>query len=55
MFDYLVRLGMKPDGITLVVILSACSHSVLVEEGLRLFQSMTSCHGVVPNQEHYAC
>lgn len=55
MFDDMVRLGMKPDEITLVVILNACSHSGLVMEGLRLFESMTCCHGVVPNQEHYAC
>ncbi|KAJ9189596.1 hypothetical protein P3X46_000870 [Hevea brasiliensis] len=55
LFDDMVRLRMKPDGITMVVILNACSHSGLVQEGLRLFDSMTSCHGVVPNQEHYAC
>ncbi|KDP20411.1 hypothetical protein JCGZ_06370 [Jatropha curcas] len=55
MFNDMVRLGMKPDGITLVVILNACSHSGLVDEGLRLFDSITHLHGIVPNQEHYAC
>ncbi|XP_025014749.2 pentatricopeptide repeat-containing protein At2g21090 [Ricinus communis] len=55
MFDDMVRLGMKPDRITLIVLLNACSHSGLVQEGLRLYESITSCHGVIPNQEHYAC
>ncbi|KAF5946965.1 hypothetical protein HYC85_017193 [Camellia sinensis] len=30
-------------------------HSGLVEEGLTYFQSMTKEHGIVPDQEHYAC
>ncbi|CAN1192519.1 Pentatricopeptide repeat-containing protein At2g21090 [Linum perenne] len=36
---------------------SACSHSGLVEEGLRVFESMTMVdgHGIVPDDEHYAC
>ncbi|OVA19852.1 Pentatricopeptide repeat [Macleaya cordata] len=55
MFLDMVRSGMKPDRITLVVILSACSHSGLVEEGIMLFEVMTQDHGIVANQEHYAC
>ncbi|XP_050233827.1 pentatricopeptide repeat-containing protein At2g21090 [Mercurialis annua] len=55
MFNDMIGLSMKPDGITMVVILNACSHSGLVHEGLRIFDSMTSCHGIVPSQEHYAC
>ncbi|KAK9287415.1 hypothetical protein L1049_015836 [Liquidambar formosana] len=54
-FDDMVRSGLKPDRISLVVILNACSHSGLVQEGLRFFESMTCDHGIVPNQEHYAC
>ncbi|GLU02760.1 hypothetical protein SLE2022_199980 [Rubroshorea leprosula] len=55
MFYDMIRLGVKPDRVTLVVILNACSHSGLVQEGLRFFASMTSDHGIIPNQEHYAC
>lgn len=55
MFDDMVGTGMKPNRITLIVILNACSHSGLVQEGLKLFESMTHFHGVVPDQEHYAC
>ncbi|KAK0583403.1 hypothetical protein LWI29_036571 [Acer saccharum] len=55
MFDDMVRSSVKPDRITLVVVLNACSHSGLVQEGVRNFESMTRDHGIVPNQEHYAC
>ncbi|XP_028077651.1 pentatricopeptide repeat-containing protein At2g21090 [Camellia sinensis] len=55
MYNDMVRSGVKPDRITFVVILNACSHSGLVEEGLTYFQSMTKEHGIVPDQEHYAC
>ncbi|TQD84087.1 hypothetical protein C1H46_030356 [Malus baccata] len=55
MFEEMVRSGVKPDRTTFVVILNACSHSGLVQEGLSFFQAMTSDHGIVPDQEHYAC
>ncbi|KAK9108693.1 hypothetical protein Sjap_016753 [Stephania japonica] len=53
--DNMVREGVKPDGITLVVILHACCHSGLVEAGINIFKSMIRDHHVVANQEHYAC
>ncbi|KAK9117752.1 hypothetical protein Sjap_016699 [Stephania japonica] len=46
---------MKPDGITLASVLSACSHSGLVEEGWRCFNSMSREFGVSPRAEHYGC
>lgn len=55
MFANMVRSGVKPDRITFVVILNACSHSGLVKEGLCLFESMRSDHGIFPDQEHYSC
>ncbi|KAJ4847498.1 Pentatricopeptide repeat-containing protein [Turnera subulata] len=55
LFDEMVGTQVKPDRITLVVTLSACSHSGLVQEGLRLFDSMNGDHGIIPDQEHYAC
>ncbi|XP_038701627.1 pentatricopeptide repeat-containing protein At2g22410, mitochondrial-like [Tripterygium wilfordii] len=47
--------GLKPDGVTFVAILSACSHSGLVEEGKKLFNSMLSDYGITPEMEHYGC
>ncbi|XP_030487565.1 pentatricopeptide repeat-containing protein At2g21090 [Cannabis sativa] len=55
MFEDLIRSGLKLDRITFVVVLNACSHSGLVQEGLRIFNSMTADHGIIPDQEHYAC
>lgn len=46
--------GLKPDGITFVTILCACSHSGLVEEGKELFESMLN-YGIKPQMEHYGC
>uniref|UniRef100_A0ACD5VM12 Uncharacterized protein n=1 Tax=Avena sativa TaxID=4498 RepID=A0ACD5VM12_AVESA len=44
----------KPDAITLKVVLGACAHVGMVDEGLRYFYSMLSL-GVVPDIEHYGC
>ncbi|CAG7906817.1 unnamed protein product [Brassica rapa] len=55
MVDEMIKIGVNPNRTTLVVILSACSHSGLVEEGVRWFDSMTVDYGIVPDQEHYAC
>ncbi|CAI0557768.1 unnamed protein product [Linum tenue] len=55
MVDEMICSGVKPNRITLIILLHACSHSGLVQEGLRVFESMTLSHGVVPDQEHYAC
>ncbi|KAK6136600.1 hypothetical protein DH2020_029633 [Rehmannia glutinosa] len=54
-FADMVRLGVKPDGVTFLVLLNACSHSGLVQEGLCLFESMMPDYNIVPGQEHYAC
>uniref|UniRef100_A0A0E0L9B8 Pentacotripeptide-repeat region of PRORP domain-containing protein n=1 Tax=Oryza punctata TaxID=4537 RepID=A0A0E0L9B8_ORYPU len=45
----------RPDGVTFVALLSACSHSGLVAEGRRFFEEMVPVHGVEPGEEHYGC
>jgi pentatricopeptide repeat protein len=45
----------RPDGITYVSVLSACSHAGLVELGRSYFDSMRKDHGIVPNEDHYLC
>ncbi|XP_058112386.1 pentatricopeptide repeat-containing protein At3g12770-like [Magnolia sinica] len=47
--------GLEPNQTTFVSLLSACSHSGLVEEGLSLFQAMARDHGIRPSEKHYAC
>ncbi|KAL3349505.1 hypothetical protein AABB24_022564 [Solanum stoloniferum] len=55
MFFKMVKFGVKPNRITFVVLLNACSHSGLVQEGLSFFETMTSSYDVLPDQEHFAC
>ncbi|XP_047176633.1 putative pentatricopeptide repeat-containing protein At1g17630 [Vigna umbellata] len=54
-FDEMIRAGMKPDNITFVAILSACSHAGLVAAGRNIFYQMARKFRIEPNVEHYAC
>ncbi|CAH9104568.1 unnamed protein product [Cuscuta europaea] len=47
--------SVTPDAITFVAILSACSYSGLVDEGLQIFELMEKEYGIDPSLEHYAC
>ncbi|CAH9072583.1 unnamed protein product [Cuscuta europaea] len=44
-----------PDHITFLVLLYACSHSSLVEDGKRIFKIMEMKYNLEPWPEHYAC
>lgn len=45
----------RPDEITFIGVLTACSHAGLISDGLRLFESMHEVFGVSPQIEHYGC
>lgn len=45
----------KPNSVTFLCLLFACSHGGLVDEGLRYFHLMVERYGLVPEIEHYAC
>ncbi|XP_077213570.1 tetratricopeptide repeat (TPR)-like superfamily protein [Tasmannia lanceolata] len=47
--------GERPDEITFVGVLSACSHGGLVKEGRQYFKLMTEVFDLSPGVEHYAC
>ncbi|KAL2906230.1 hypothetical protein RDABS01_004940 [Bienertia sinuspersici] len=47
--------GFCPDSSTLTSILSACNHSGLVNEGIKVFHGLTRDFKLVPKMEHYAC
>ncbi|XP_058113989.1 putative pentatricopeptide repeat-containing protein At3g25970 [Magnolia sinica] len=55
LFSQMQQSKLKPDHITFVGILSACSHVGLVEEGLNFLRSMEPVHGIPLRMEHYAC
>ncbi|KAL9662101.1 hypothetical protein QQ045_026929 [Rhodiola kirilowii] len=54
-FEEMIKTGMRPDHITFVGLLSGCSHSGLIEVGVKYFNSMKSVFCVEPGQEHYSC
>lgn len=55
LFNMMHTLGIWPDKITFTGLLSACSHSGLVNMGRYLFERMSFVYGIFPEIEHYAC
>ncbi|KAK4792972.1 hypothetical protein SAY86_023407 [Trapa natans] len=47
--------GYTPDSIAFVSVLSACSHSGLLDEGQNCFKLMVEEYKIKPRLEHYAC
>ncbi|CAI0382054.1 unnamed protein product [Linum tenue] len=54
-FYDMVSSGVPPDEVTFIGVLSACSYTGRVKEGLQLFESMKSKYLVNPKTEHYSC
>ncbi|KAF7837379.1 putative pentatricopeptide repeat-containing protein [Senna tora] len=55
LFNTMTYRKVKPDHITFVAVLTACSHNGLVEEGRKFLEAMESDFGISPRMEHYAC
>ncbi|KAK3124195.1 hypothetical protein QOZ80_7BG0583170 [Eleusine coracana subsp. coracana] len=55
LFAQLQEQGLSPTDITFIGLLNACSHSGLVDEARKFFQSMEHGYGIVPKIEHYGC
>ncbi|KAM5567524.1 putative pentatricopeptide repeat-containing protein [Rosa sericea] len=55
LFERMLAQGLKPDGVTFIGVLSACSRAGLVERGHQYFESMTKVHGITPILDHYTC
>ncbi|KAK4488068.1 hypothetical protein RD792_003810 [Penstemon davidsonii] len=55
LYENMIRSSVKPDCITFVAVLTACSHSGLVDTGLKIFNSMKQEHGIEPVSDHYTC
>jgi pentatricopeptide repeat protein len=54
-FKQMVSIGQKPDYVTFVGLLSACSHAGLIDKGIEYYKSMTSTFGVSPGIKHCVC
>lgn len=46
---------LRPNAVTMISILSACSHGGLIKEGLSCFQRMVQEHEFQPSMEHFSC
>lgn len=55
LFEEMRSAGIVADDVAFIGLLSACSHSRLVEKGKRYFDSMSKEFGIVPKIEHYGC
>ncbi|AQK44279.1 pentatricopeptide repeat-containing protein At1g08070, chloroplastic [Zea mays] len=55
LFSSMREAGIEPTDVTFIGVLMACSHSCLVEEGRRHFDSMARDYGIKPRVEHYGC
>ncbi|GAV66211.1 PPR domain-containing protein/PPR_2 domain-containing protein/PPR_3 domain-containing protein/DYW_deaminase domain-containing protein [Cephalotus follicularis] len=55
LFHEMLEERIRPNEITYVAVLSACSHVGLISEGWQHFESMYTEHGIAPRTEHYAC
>eukprot|EP01018_Ginkgo_biloba_P015526 Gb_39725 [translate_table: standard] len=55
LFHQMQQASTRPNHITFVGLLSACSHAGLVDEGWQYFNLMSQEYQIVPSIEHYAC
>ncbi|RDY04055.1 Pentatricopeptide repeat-containing protein, chloroplastic, partial [Mucuna pruriens] len=55
LFYKMLEIGVKPNEVTYIAVLSACSHVGLIDEAWKHFNSMHYNHGIIPRMEHYAC
>ncbi|XP_037409520.1 putative pentatricopeptide repeat-containing protein At3g15930 [Triticum dicoccoides] len=55
MFDRMLRVFEVPDEVTFIGVLTACTHSGLIDKGRDFFLSMTGTYRIAPNVMHYGC
>ncbi|KAI3866938.1 hypothetical protein MKW92_043499 [Papaver armeniacum] len=55
LYQKMLQERLKPENITLVGVLSACSRSGSVELGKKYFISISELHGMKPTLDHYSC
>lgn len=54
-FEDMIKEGIKPDYISFIGVLFACSHTGLVDQGRHYFALMTEEYRIKPGIEHYNC
>ncbi|CAA0812870.1 Pentatricopeptide repeat-containing protein [Striga hermonthica] len=54
-FDEMLRANLKPDRVTFLAVISACSHAGLVEKGRSYFNLMVDEYKIRPTTAEYSC
>ena len=54
-FNQMLQESVKPDEVTCIGVLFACTHTGLVDEGKKFFANMRAEYGIEPNVTHYGC
>ncbi|KAF3796638.1 Pentatricopeptide repeat-containing protein [Nymphaea thermarum] len=54
-YTKMLKLGIRPDGVTFLGLLDACSHGGLVVDGISLFEGMTCAYFIEPQLGHFGC
>ncbi|XP_057872239.1 putative pentatricopeptide repeat-containing protein At3g23330 [Cryptomeria japonica] len=55
LFHQMQEAGVKPNYVTFIAVLTACSHSGMTDEAWKYFNCMKQDYLIVPRVEHYAC
>lgn len=55
LFEKMQQMGLSPNNVTFVSVLSACGRMGLVEKGQKYFDLMIKEHHLAPNVLHYSC
>jgi pentatricopeptide repeat protein len=55
LFNRMLMEGIIPDEAAFTIVLTACSHSGLVDEGWNYFNSMKENYDISPTPDHFAC
>ncbi|XP_050226179.1 pentatricopeptide repeat-containing protein At4g08210 [Mercurialis annua] len=51
----MIQIGLKPNEVTFLGVLTACRHAGYLKEAWGIFESMKIDHGLEPQMEHYYC
>uniref|UniRef100_A0A7N0TKQ1 Uncharacterized protein n=1 Tax=Kalanchoe fedtschenkoi TaxID=63787 RepID=A0A7N0TKQ1_KALFE len=54
-FSMMINVGLIPDEVTFLGLLTACCHSGSVKEGREFFSQMTKVYRLSPKLKHYSC
>ncbi|GMQ04279.1 hypothetical protein CsSME_00049745 [Camellia sinensis var. sinensis] len=55
LFEQMKELGLKPDSVTFIALLTTCNRAGIVDEGQAYFNPMNEIYVIAPDIEHFSC